>query len=97
MPCMQELRNLIAYLRRATLGGKIKSARVICGSTPAEQLTAAATDCGVILNPYGMQVLDTPCPCGFIVEADGELEGELIALSTQPENAQNHVTSDNIS
>jgi hypothetical protein len=44
-----------------------------------------------------MQVLDTPCPCGFIVEADGELEGELIALSTQPENAQNHVTSDNIS
>ena len=97
MPCMQELRNLIAYLRRATLGGKIKSARVICGSTPAEQLTAAATDCGVILNPHGMQVLDTPCPCGFIVEADGELEGELIALSTQPENAQNHATSDNIS
>ena len=95
MPCMQELRNLIAYLRRAMLGGKIKSARVICGSTPADQLTAAATDCSVILNPHGMQVLDTPCPCGFIVEADGELDGDLIAVSAQPENAQNHVISDN--
>lgn len=98
LPVWSELRALIAYVRRAILDGKVKSARVICGSTPADELSLAASkSCGVILNPHGMQVLDTPSTCAFLIETDAELAGELIAVSTLPEYAQNAVNSDNIS
>ena len=98
LPVWSELRALIAYLRRAILDGKVKSARVICGSTPADELSEAASKtCGVILNPHGMQILDTPCVCAFLIETDEQLAGELIAVSTLPEYAQNAANSDNIS
>ncbi len=95
MPVWSELRALIAYLRRALLEGKIKSARYLCGNTPADELTKAADgSCGVILNPHGMQVLDTPHVCAFLVETDAPLEGELIAVSKQRDLCENAEVSD---
>lgn len=90
MPVYSELRALISYLRRAMTEGKIKSARAVLGSTPADALAKAdGKACDVILNPYGTQMLDTPCTCAFLVEYDSELAGELIALTGQPNFAQN--------
>ena len=98
LPVWSELRALIAYLRRAMLDGKVKSARVICNATPADELSeAASSTCGVILNPHGIDVLDTVCPCAFLVETDTDLAGELIAVSNLPTKAQKEVFSDNIS
>lgn len=96
MPVWSELRALIAYLRNAMLTGKVKCVRAICGNTPAHALSEAAdAACGVILNPYGMRVLDSELACAFLAEADTELEGELIAVSTLPEYAKNAQNSDN--
>ncbi len=95
MPVYDELRALIAYLHRAMLDGKIKSARFICGNTPAEILAEDHSD--AVLNPYNMQIINTPCPCGFLVQTDAELAGELIAVAEISKSAQNDVISDNIS
>ncbi len=95
MPVWSEMRALISYLRREMFEGKIKSARVICGNTPADELMQAANGaCGVILNPHSMQILDTPCTCAFLVESDDLPQGTLIAVSTLPEPAQSMAISD---
>lgn len=96
LPVWSELRALISYVRRAMLDGKIKSARVLCNTTPADELTRATGDgCRVILNPYGMEILDTSCTLAFMLETDSLLEGELIAVSAPINTAQNAVISDN--
>ncbi len=98
MPVYSELRALISYLHRAMRKGTVKSARFVCGNTPADVLTEAAEGAyDVIFNPHNTQVLQTPCPCGFLVETDQALAGELIAVSLLPEQTQNDGDSDNIS
>ena len=96
LPVWSEMRALLSYVRRAMLDGKIKSARVLCNTTPADELTrATGKGCQIILNPYGMQVLDTPCIIAFMLETDSELEGELIAVSAPTKAAQSIAISDN--
>ncbi len=96
MPVYSELRALISYLRRAVTEGKVKSARFVCIGTPAQALAeAASTQVGFVPNPHAKQLLDTPAPFAFLVESEGELAGELIAVSTQADFAQNVSNTDN--
>ena len=92
MPVWSEVRALSAYLSRAIKDGSVKSARVLCNTTPRMALNVQENG-SIAFNPYAEQVLSKNIVLGIIAESDGELAGELIALYTPPTPTQN----DNIS
>ena len=92
IPVWSEVRALSTYLHRMIKDGSVKSARVICCTTPHRALRAQASG-SLTFNPHAEQVLDKHCTLAIIAESDAALEGELIALCTPPSAAQN----DNIS
>ncbi|MBQ7379315.1 MAG: hypothetical protein IJW70_06495 [Clostridia bacterium] len=85
LPDLHDLSKLAVYLHRMIKSGKICAARALCGKTPTEVLDEMAngTD-GFIKNHYFAHGMDLSYPAGFVVEAETELEGELIAYSALP-------------
>jgi hypothetical protein len=92
IPVWSDVCALSTYLHRMIKDGSVKSARVICCTTPHRALRAQASG-SLTFNPHAEQVLDKHCTLAIIAESDAALEGELIALCTPPSAAQN----DNIS
>lgn len=88
LPVWEDFRKMIAYLHCAMRDGKIKSARAVGAQIPAEVLEAMANGaCGFVTNPDFAQEMTSHFPCAMIVEADCELQGDLIAVSTLPHKA----------
>lgn len=83
MPDLQDLGKMIAYVRTMMCKGVIRSARATCGCT-AEQTLAdmAGRACGYIPNSERTDALALRYPGAILVEADCELEGLLVAVST---------------
>ena len=94
LPDLKELRMLCDNLHQALLAGKIHSLLLLCDTTPAQLL--AKQDCDVIQNPHAAQALARSYPCAFLAETDFAPDGELIAITTLPNQQKCMDNLDNI-
>ena len=81
-------------LHQALLAGKIHSLLLLCDTTPAQLL--AKQDCDVIQNPHAAQALARSYSCAFLAETDFAPDGELIAITTLPNQQKCMDNLDNI-
>ena len=81
MPDWQDFSRMVAYLRHRMTEGKIRSARALCGKTVQEGLKDMCADCcDAVCNSTHERKLSLRYPGAFLVEADTEIEGDLIAF-----------------
>lgn len=82
LPDFADLYRMCDYLAHMIAQGKIKSARALCGKTPLAVLAEMSEGaCSVLFNPAHADKMDRVFPAAILVEAEGEIAGELIAAS----------------